>query len=134
MYEKTDITLFIMLSKGGNNDPYYSVYLNIKLDDDTTVCIGTYIMKKPSKKAYEEYSKIYMALWCRDYKSHDNVYAYLRRLVDLIGVKDAIEHKTDGWKEQYILQVLPVESVDIVKLATDTVEYARKIIDGFGKK
>lgn len=108
---------------GGKNDPYYSVYLNMKLSDETTVCLETYIMKKPSKKEYEEYSKVYMALWSRDRRSYD----YLNRLVKLIDVKDAKQYKSDGWKEQYILQILSLENIDINKLAEDTVKYAQTI-------
>lgn len=108
---------------GGKNDPYYSVYLNMKLSDETTVCLETYIMKKPSKKEYEEYSKVYMALWSRVRRSYD----YLNRLVKLIDVKDAKQYKSDGWKEQYILQILSLENIDINKLAEDTVKYAQTI-------
>ena len=108
---------------GGKNDPYYSVYLNMKLSDETTVCLETYVMKKPSKKEYEKYSEVYMALWSRDRRSYD----YLNRLVKLIEVKDAKQYKSDGWKEQYILQILSINSIDISKLAEDTVKYAQII-------
>lgn len=108
---------------GGKVDPYYSVYLDIILKDGTDICIETYVMKKPSSKPYEEYSKVYMALWARTRKNKE----YLYNIVSKIGLIEAKFHETGGWKEQYILQEIPLELVNINKLASDTVEYAHII-------
>ena len=110
--------------EGGRSDPYCSVYLNLRLNDGSTPCIETYVMKRPSNKAYEDYSYVYVALWSREHKSYD----YLSSLVNLIGVIGAKKHKTDGWKEQYILRILPLNDVDIHSLANDIVRYAQAIL------
>ena len=121
--KELDNNLHVGTYSGGKNDPYYSVYLNIKLSDTTTVCIETYIMKKPSKKAYEDYDKVYVALWSRDRRTYD----YLQRLVNITGVNNAEKHTSDGWKEQYLLQILPVNSINTDTLANDIVRYAHSI-------
>ena len=110
---------------GGKTDPYYSVYLNLRRPDGVVVCLETYIMKRPTKKKYEDYDKIYLALWSRVQTG----YEYLNELVKVVGVTNAIQHKTDGWKEQYLLQILSVDEVDVVKLAKDIVDYASAIRD-----
>ena len=121
--KELDDSLLCGTYSGGRIDPYYSVYLNVKLSDGITVCLETYVMKKPTDGVYEDYAKAYMALWSRDRKS----YEYLKRLVDLLGVETAIEHESAGWKEQYILQIHSLDSLDINKLAEDTVKYAQAL-------
>ena len=120
-----DDSLYCGTYEGGQNDPYYSVYLNMKLSDEATVCIETYIMKQPSTKLYEEYSKIYVALWARDHRP----YQRFDELVEAMGVSKAIEHTTDGWKEQRILQIVDIESANVNNLALGIVDYAHRIMN-----
>lgn len=129
--KEIDPSINVGTYSGGRIDPYYSVYVNIKLENETMSCIETYIMKKPTiGKLYEDYSKVYMALWDRNHQG----YGHLEKLVNTIGIKTAERHTSDGWKEQFILQIHPVDSIDINKLASDIVEYANIIKHSFGKK
>ena len=114
---------------GGQSDPYYSVYIDTFLKDGTDICIETYVMKRPSKAAHEEYSKIYMALWCRTRRNKE----YLDNIIKALDISNAIYLETNGWKEQYLIEILPIENVEIEKVAIDMVNYSSKILDIFNK-
>ena len=109
--------------EGGQNDPNCSVYLNIKLSDGATVCIETYLMTQPSTKAYEDYAKVYVALWARDHRP----YQRFDELVEAMGINGVQKHESPGWKEQRILQVIGIEVANVNNLALDIINYVHRI-------
>ena len=124
--KEQDESLDVGTYSGGRVDPYYSTYLNIKVNDYSTICIETYVMKKPTKKSFEDYSKVYVALWTRE-PIAKRTWEYLSTFVIKMDVKSALKHESDGWKQQFILQMISLSDVNIDKLANDIIEYARAI-------
>jgi hypothetical protein len=105
---------------------YCSHYIDFKMDDGSVICIETYLMKYPVKKEFEDFDKLYIALWCRTNKNYG--FDYILDKLNKTSAKSPSSKGTITWGKHYILdEVLLTDEFDIEMIASTIKQYAEKI-------
>ena len=104
------------------NATYVSQYVNIKMKDGVIACIETYLMKRATKKEFEDYDKLYISLWCRSSKNYD--FDYILKTIGQGNAKKRITKGPGAWGKHYILN-------EVVLSDTFNLEQISAIIKGY---
>jgi len=105
------------------DSPYYSQYNDIVVNQDSRLCIETYIFNKYSEKPFENFSTLYIALWNRKSKS----YLGYEKILEAMG-KGESKKNTNAWGLHYILDEIDLRApINIEELAGKIQLYVQQI-------
>ncbi len=112
------------------NDTYVSQYVDIPVKGGFNVCVETYMMKYGTKNAnendYEEYDKLYIALWCRRNRHYD--FAFILKALNKENALKRETKSTGSWGEHYILDVYRLtDSLNIDEISEKIKQYVQII-------
>ena len=107
-----------------SQERYVSQFVDIYREENATICIETYLMRAYSDKDYEQFDKVYVALWTRRNKCYD-----FSKLLEKLNVKNAREITTPGWGKHYILKEFDLNNdLDINELKNTVVDFVKTLL------
>lgn len=108
-----------------SSETYISEYIDVVKDNNTVICIETYLMKQFSEKDWERFNTLYVCVWARRNKNYD-----FTNVLNKLNSVSAKKENTEGWGKHYILKEMVLnENFDLQELKDSVLAYVNALLN-----